>query len=168
MAGEIATVLLALGKWLLWLIAIPLALLVAVAIARFTALQAALWYFRVAHVRAGRDVLLVYSESPHWQAYIEREWLPRLGHRAVVLNWSRRRQWSRLRPEVLLFRLFPSWREFNPVAIVVPRWWGGPTVIPFWRAFKDAKHGNDRALRDAERVLTAALAAGGRRDEGAR
>jgi hypothetical protein len=34
----------------------------------------------------GRDVLLVYSNSPNWQAYVEQSWLQRWGHRAVVFE----------------------------------------------------------------------------------
>jgi hypothetical protein len=160
--GEAASLLLLLGQVLLWLIAIPVALAVAIALAHVAATRFALWHFRLTHARAGRDLLIVYSESPHWQSYVEREWLPRFGHRAVVLNWSRRRQWSRWAPEVQLFRAFSGWREFNPAVIVVPRRWGGPTIIRFWRAFRDAKHGNDRALQHAEHQLTTAVAAKGR------
>ncbi len=47
-------------------------------------------------------------------------------------------------------------REFNPLAIVIPE--RGPVqVIRFWQAFRDHKHGRDRALRVAEAELAAAV-----------
>jgi hypothetical protein len=77
--------------------------------------------FRAVWKPRGKDVLLVYSNSPHWLGYVEDTWLPRWGHRAVVLNWSDRPLWKRDRwPEVALFRMFAGDREFNPLAIVVP------------------------------------------------
>ena len=117
-----------------------------------------LWAFRLRHAMHGRDLLIVLSNSPHWQSHIEREWLSRWRERAVVLNWSERRSWHWWTPEVMLFRTSTGATEFNPVAIVVPPRFGRRTVIPFWRAFKDAKHGNDRALRLAEQALETALA----------
>jgi hypothetical protein len=145
------------GRLLLWLIAVPVALVVAVAICYVTFTRFALWCFRLAHVTRGRDLLIVYSNSPNWQSYVEREWLPRWGHRAVILNWSERRQWRSWTPAVLLFRAFTGYRAFNPIAMVVPRWWGGPTVVPFWQAFRDLKHGKGDTLRKAERQLEDAL-----------
>ena len=99
----------------------------------------------------GKDVLLVYSNSPHWQRYIEERWLPRWGSRAVVLNWSERTTWERShRPEAALFRAFAGQRDFNPLVIVVPARGRRAHVIRFWRAFRDSKHGKDQRLRDAE------------------
>jgi hypothetical protein len=44
-----------------------------------------------------------------------------------------------------VFRLFGGSREFNPLAVVVrPLRW--VRVFRFWRAFRDAKHGNRSAL----------------------
>jgi len=64
----------------------------------------------------GRDVLFVYSDSPQWHEYIEAEILPRIQHRAILLNWSERRTWKNnwtLAP--MLFRHFGGYREFNPI-----------------------------------------------------
>jgi hypothetical protein len=65
----------------------------------------------------GRDVLFVYSDSPHWKEFAEQEVLPRIRHRAVFLNWSERKTWIRgmgLAPRV--FRHFGGSRNFNPIA----------------------------------------------------
>src|SRR5919112_1517073 len=50
----------------------------------------------------GKDLLIVYSNSPHWQRYVEEEWLPHWRDRAVILNWSDRARWTHS-PEVDLF-----------------------------------------------------------------
>lgn len=115
----------------------------------------ALRRFRDEWTPRGKNLLLVYSNSPHWQQYIETTWLPRWGSRAAVLNWSDRSRWNDS-SEVELFRRFAREREFNPLAIVVPKS-GTPTVIRFWQAFRDNKHGRPAALRAAETKLAAVL-----------
>lgn len=105
----------------------------------------------------GKRLLLVYSNSPHWQMYIEDTWLPRLASVAVVLNWSERHTWVERHPfEARIFRAWAGQREFNPLAIIIPA--DGPVrVIRLWQAFRDYKHGKDRSLRAAEAELEAAL-----------
>jgi hypothetical protein len=105
----------------------------------------------------GKDLLLVYSNSPHWQRYVEEHWLPKWGGRAVVLNWSERKTWAQNgSSEAELFRIFGGAREFNPLAIVVPPG-RAVKVIRFWRAFRDFKHGKDQPLRVAETELASAV-----------
>jgi hypothetical protein len=114
--------------------------------------------FRAVWQSQGRDLLLVYSNSPNWKRYVEEKWIPRWGNRAVVLNWSERRIWQReRRPEVALFRAFAGDREFNPLGIVVPQKGRAARVVRFWRAFRDYKHGKDHSLRVAEAKLEAYL-----------
>ena len=112
-------------------------------------------WFRKRHASRGRTILFVYSNSPNWQQYVEANLLPRFGHRALVLNWSERRSWSRW--EGGFFNRFAGSREFNPAALVY-RPDGGVEVIRFHQAFLDFKHGNDSRLRAAEAELTLALA----------
>ena len=132
---------------------------------------------------SGKRGVLVYSNSPSWQTYIESNWLPRLAERLVVLNWSERATWDDKHPfEALVFRRFAGDREFNPMAVIFVRrrpnasfraWMQGirhldplPMVAPyvrdvhvirFWQAFRDFKHGKEQALRAAERELFAAV-----------
>jgi hypothetical protein len=117
--------------------------------------------FEAAHGRFGRRLILVYSRSPHWQRYIEEQWLPKYGAQAVVLNWSDRSAWRSLRPkppEVALFERHAGRGEYNPLVIgVAPR--GKVRVIRFWRAFRDYKHGKELALRRAETELEALASA---------
>jgi hypothetical protein len=42
----------------------------------------------------GKDVLLVYWDSPIWHEYVTTQILPLVQDRAVVLNWSERKKWS--------------------------------------------------------------------------
>lgn len=123
--------------------------------------QFAIWSaterFRREYRSAGRDLLLVYSNSPHWQSYVEANWMPRWLTRAVILNWSERVTWNRKQPEVALFHALATQREYNPLAIVVPSR-GRPIVVRFWKAFRDYKHGRDRALKQQEAELERWLA----------
>ena len=110
--------------------------------------------FRATWAAQGKDLLLVYSNSPHWQRYVEETWLPRWGHRAVVLNWSERSQWTdSSRADVAIFRAFAGEREFNPIGIVVPRLGRQAHVVRFWLAFRDHKHGKNRLLLEKEAEL---------------
>ena len=105
----------------------------------------------------GKAGLLVYSNSPNWQAYIEERWLPRLDQRLVVLNWSERKEWPRRHPlEDAIFRHYLGQTEYNPAAVIIPAN-GKVRVIRFWQAFRDSRHGKDRALRAAEAELFVAV-----------
>ena len=96
----------------------------------------------------GRDILFVYSDSPIWRSYIEEKLLPFLGRRAVVLNWSQRKQW-RFSLARLVFGHFWNHREFNPMAIVF-RPFRLTRTFRFWQPFQDFKHGNPEALTKME------------------
>jgi hypothetical protein len=131
--------------------------------------------FLATHESAGKRALLVYSNSPNWQSYIEREWIPRVADHVVLLNWSERATWSTKAPlESVVFRRYAGDREFNPIAIVFKRraastlshWLAAiphgdlmgilfpsradTTVVRFWQPFRDFKHGKDAPLRRAE------------------
>ena len=97
--------------------------------------------------------ILVYSDSPHWKAYIEQQWLPRLAGRLYVMNWSERSRWRELHPlESRICRTHLGDREFNPAAIILVQRDGAPDVevVRFFGPFRDHKHGRDEALREAE------------------
>jgi len=98
-----------------------------------------------------RYALVVYSNSPIWQAYFEQQVLPAVGDRGIVLNWSERQRWSFSLP-VALFRCFGGTREFNPLAIVFqPLAW--PRRFRFYRAFQAFKHGHTHEVEDVRRDL---------------
>ncbi len=75
------------GRWWLMVLALPLALYLVYLLQGFLLLVAAWWRWH------GTPVLgiLVLSDSPNWQPYIEENWLPRLKAKTVVLNWSQRK-----------------------------------------------------------------------------
>lgn len=111
--------------------------------------------FRARHGAEGRDLLIVYSASPHWQAYIEQNWVPRWRERAVLLNRSEP-DWQS-RPEAKLWRRVAGPLEHTPAAIIVPRR-GRPAIVRFFRAFRDHKHGDPATLREREQELENRLA----------
>jgi hypothetical protein len=103
----------------------------------------------------GRYVLFVYSDSPIWHDYTEQYVLPRLGKRAVVLNWSHRRRWRRTL-SVLAFRYFGGTRAFNPLAVVF-RPFKLARTFRFYEPFREFKQGKTRAVTKMEGELFALL-----------
>jgi hypothetical protein len=96
----------------------------------------------------GRDILVLYSDSPLWHDYIEEQILPRAVDRAVILNWSQRKRW-RVSVARLAFYHFGGYREFNPLAVVF-RPFRRSRIFRFWRPFKDSSHGHPEALHRME------------------
>lgn len=108
----------------------------------------------------GRDILFVYSDSPIWHDYIEEGILPRLGGRAVILNWSQRKRW-RMSVARLAFHHFGGYREINPLAVVF-RPFRRSRVFRFWQPFRDFKHGHPEALHQMEREFFGSIGVPGR------
>ena len=99
----------------------------------------------------GRDVLLVYSNSPVWQSYVEEHLLPRIAHRAVILNWSHRRHWRRTLA-VLVFRFFGGSREYNPMAVVFRPFRLARTFLSY-KALREFKHGKPETVNQLSEQL---------------
>jgi hypothetical protein len=77
---------------LLLVLASPLLIIALIPYLLYTAaLYCAVWALWCGR---GKDVLFVWSESPVWKDRIQTRILPRLGDRAVVLNWSERDRWK--------------------------------------------------------------------------
>ena len=98
-----------------------------------------------------QDILFVYSDSPTWKDYIEREILPYIRERAIVLNWSERKRWKNSLA-VFAFRYFGGDRNFNPIALVF-RPFRFVRVYRFFEAFKDLKHGDPQRVEKLKREL---------------
>jgi hypothetical protein len=97
----------------------------------------------------GRDLLFVYSDSPHWKQYIEEEILPRLQDRAVVLNWSERTNWiGKMTLSSMVFRHFSGCRKFSPIAVRF-RLFGIHTTYRFWDPIKKWRKKDDRKDLDS-------------------
>jgi len=116
--------------------------------------QRAIAAFRAANRTNGKDVLVVYTDSPLWKEYIETRWLPRWGERAIAFDRSK--PWREDQVEARLWRAVAGTAEHTPVVIVVPPR-GRVQIVRFWLAFRDHKHGKDARLRDAEARLAAIL-----------
>lgn len=68
----------------------------------------------------GIRFLVVYSESPVWEAHVRSEWLPRFGRTVVLLNWTERASWDQRSVEVRLFNHFiKAGSNFNPAVLVL-------------------------------------------------
>lgn len=101
--------------------------------------------------------LVIYSQSPIWHTYIEEKWLPHIGPRVEVLDWSARRQWRDNDFRVRIFRRFvQSSGDYNPAAVVFRRK-RSPLVFRFYSAFQNAKHGNVDGLSELETAFFEAL-----------
>lgn len=148
-------------RMLLLVIVIPVAVLIApiAALALAAQLLGGVWLRLRFRRRWGPDriALLVYSDSPHWKAYIEQRWFPHVAGRVVVLNWSERSSWARHHSlEAAIVRHYAGAREFNPVVIVF-RQGRRAEIIRFWQPFRDYRHGKVHTLTHAERRLGALL-----------
>ncbi len=113
--------------------------------------------FWIRHGRKGKSVLFVYSDSSNWKDYVEAKILPRIGTRAIILNWSKRREWEpRMSFETKLFNHWAGSSDFTPTAIVLPLT-GKVKVIRLWQPYKQAKTGKDSVSKKAEDALYATM-----------
>jgi hypothetical protein len=104
----------------------------------------------------GKDVLLVHSNSPIWSEHMTQEIMPLVIHRAEVLNWSERKQWSRWSLAVRLFHSYSGSRDYNPMVILFKPF----TKARFFRflpAFDEWKHGNPGPVERLRQDLAANL-----------
>jgi hypothetical protein len=99
----------------------------------------------------GKDMLFVNSDSPIWQDYIRQNVLPKIEHRAIILNWSERQRWLATwsLPALVFKHFIGAHREFNPSAIVF-RPFRLHRTFRFWKPFQDWKHGNPATLQKIE------------------
>ena len=104
----------------------------------------------------GKDVLLVYSDSPIWHEYMTTQVLPQLQGRAVVLNWSERAKWPQLSLAVAVFHHFGGARDFNPL-VVLFKPLRTANIYRFWSAFKDWKRGYKEPVERMTQELVASL-----------
>jgi hypothetical protein len=89
----------------------------------------------------GKDVLFISSDSPIWRDYMRERVFPLVANRAVTLNWSERKRWSRWSLARHFFRSFSGNREFNPM-VVVFRPMRRAAFFRFFIPLKAWKHGN--------------------------
>ena len=111
---------------------------------------------RILWLPRGKDVLLVYSDSPIWKEYMMEEIMPLLKGRAEILNWSERKQWSRWSLAVRVFHAYSGSKDFNPM-VVLFRPLGKARLFRFLPAFEESKHGNPGRLERMRQDLAADL-----------
>ena len=117
------------------------------------ALHVLIW---VCWLPRGKNVLLVYSDSPIWHEYMTNQVLPLVKNRAIVLNWSERKKWPRWSLAAQAFWSFGGGNAFNPL-VVVFRPTRPAKVFRFWAAFKDWKHGRTESVEAIRRQMLAYL-----------
>ena len=104
----------------------------------------------------GKDILLVYSDSPIWHEYMTTQILPFVQERAVVLNWSERKKWPRWSLAPALFHHFGGARDFNPL-VVLFKPLHRANIYRFWSAFKDWNRGYKGQIEHLTQELVAHL-----------
>jgi hypothetical protein len=97
----------------------------------------------------GTNVIFVYSDSPNWKEYLQRNIVDKIQAQSIILNWSNHSQWKRSALPVRIFFHFAGSTEFNPIAILF-RPFHRTKVFRFWQAFKDYKHGKTEPLQKVE------------------
>jgi hypothetical protein len=140
-----------LAKILLIAVSLILGLPILLIAAVFYLLWGAILYASIWLTWRQQYVLFVYSDSPIWKEYIEREIIPHLQEKAVILNWSERKYWSNSLP-TLAFRYFGGSRNFNPIAIIFRPFQVAKTYR-FYQAFKKFKHGNPEEVQEIKNKL---------------
>ena len=93
----------------------------------------------------GKNVLFVSSDSPNWKEYMSGQVLPLVASRAVILNWSERKNWPRRSLATHFFRTHAGDREFNPM-VVAFRPMRRAAFFRFYGPLKDWKHGNSEPV----------------------
>lgn len=138
------------SKALITLLVIVLSPILIIAIFLYS-LWGAILYIAIWLTYRKQFTLFVYSHSPIWKDYIDREILPNIKDRAVILNWSERRNWKNSLA-VLAFHYFGGYRNFNPIALVF-RPLRLVKTYRFFEAFKEFKHGNPNKVEGIRKEL---------------
>lgn len=104
----------------------------------------------------GKDILVVYSDSPIWHEYMATQVLPLVQQRAIVLNWSERNRWPRFSFRAHVFHSFGGSRECNPL-VVLFRPFHRARTFRFWLPFEDWKRGYKEPVERLRQDLFSAL-----------
>ena len=120
---------------------------------------------RINWIPRGKNTLFVYSQSPVWKDYIEKNIIPKISSQSIIMDWSERKSfnewsleygvfkfWTGVRKHTIKSKAKWSGTDYNPIAIIFKPWWS-PKVIRFWDAFKDYKHGHGQKLQELENEL---------------
>ena len=161
MGADQTTISQALSKLLVAVVVIPLIiLLIPVVIFWLTAklflkLVVLICIWAVWGVK-GKDLLVIYSDSPYWKEYFENGLLPQIESRSYSLNLSTRAKMQTYNLQILAFDLFKYEKDYNPMVVLFPflRW---PRRYQYYQAFKEFKHGKENALTKVENQVFEAL-----------
>lgn len=101
-------------------------------------------------------ILFTYSDSPNWSEFIETNIIPKIEQHAIIINRTKNPNWKhQFKPEKRAIELWATLNA-NPLAIVFePN--GKTEPIEFYEAFRDLKHGKDKAINEKCTELLRAL-----------
>ncbi len=102
-----------------------------------------------------KDLLVVYTDSPHGQPHIDQTWVPRWGDRMILFNRSR--PWNRSQPEIRLWRMRTRGGRQNTPAAIVLNGKDPGHAIELRNAFRDFKHGKPARIHAAEQDIEKSL-----------
>lgn len=92
-----------------------------------------------------RHILFSYSDSENWTEYIEREIVPKIADKAIVINRTQEQDWKKqYKLEKKALDNFAG-TGINPVALIFRKGLK-VKVIPFYEAFRDLKHGKKESI----------------------
>jgi len=116
-------------------------------------LYLAIW---AAWCRAGSRVFVSYSRSPHWQGRFETVLIPQLPESTIIVNWSDRKNWSRLSLRTIAFEHFLGRNAHTPAAVIF-RPFRRAQVFRFYEAYRKLKRGNELPVQEQESALLRAV-----------
>ena len=96
--------------------------------------------------------MLVYSNSPNWQEYIETYIIPEMPVSTDVLNRSEHATWRSLSLSVLAFRHLGRSRKFNPLVVVFHAF-RRTNTYRFLKPFRNFKQGKNALLEQLQSRL---------------
>jgi hypothetical protein len=100
--------------------------------------------------KKGINVLLIYSDSPHWKERIENEIIPQIKDQAVILNTSISQAWGDQEKFAdKIYSFFGGRKDMKPMAIVF-HGFSNFKDFRFYQAYQKFKKGNDRELLKVE------------------
>jgi hypothetical protein len=106
--------------------------------------------------RRGKDVFYMSSQSPVWREYMETHILPLVQERAVIVDWTERRELERFSLKAAVARSYSREKEFNPI-VVLFRPFHMRREFRFHGAFREYKHGKPEKVEVLRTELIEAL-----------
>ena len=99
---------------------------------------------------------IAYSDSQLWAPYIERELLPHIADRCLVINRSRGNWKQQFRAESRALTFWGGFTHYNPIAVVLRPWWR-IRVFRLYGPFREYKFGRAKPLEEMTHAIVRAF-----------